>query len=569
MDIEPRSSRRLTGPNTFLPGFGAVLEAPVEEACAAAFVSAWQDAVRQIWDELAWPAPVTEVHRYTGFAALAASAPEDALYTACEANETAWAMAVRLEGFAPAEYRSIQDLRQLSEAERSPRRLEIAAAAAHHGLRFFADDELVSVGSGRGCKVWAVHSLPDPSTIDWEHVHDIPVALITGTNGKTTTVRMLSAIAAAAGLMAGNTSTDGVQLGGDMILEGDYTGGEGARILLRDARVDIAFLEVARGGMLRRGLPVETADAAYVTNIGTDHLGEYGIDTLDRLAEVKLLVAKATAAAGTLVLNGDDARLAPALSAKRSVAVLVDPQELPAHGFVRHRGRLGPVNDSRFVAWLEQADIPATLGGAAVHNIYNALGAMAVAVQLGIERGAVVEGLSTFASDSHTNPGRCNLFDLCGLRVIVDYAHNPEGLEVILQTVAALRPQRTLVVIGQAGDRDDASIDALADTCVAHAPDYVIVKTMEKYSRGRDATEVSQRILQRLRDGGLPDEHLASAPDEIAAVHDALEWGREGDLLLLLSQADRNAVLQLLESLRATAWQPGSALPCERTEGLK
>lgn len=569
MDIEPSGSRRLTGPNLFLPGFGVVLEAPVDDSSAAAVVSAWQRAVRELWDELAWPVPGTEVHRYPGFATLAASAPEDALYAACEANETAWAMAVSAQGLTPAEHRSLPQLREMSEIERSPRRLEIAAAAAQHGVRFLADDELLSVGSGRGCRVWPVHALPDPSTIDWEHVHDIPVALITGTNGKTTTVRMLAAIAAAAGHTAGNTSTDGVQLGGDTIMEGDYTGGEGARALLRDARVDIAFLEVARGGMLRRGLPVETADAAYVTNIGTDHLGEYGIDTLDRLAKVKLLVAKATATAGTLVLNGDDPRLASALSTDRSVAVFVDPQELPAQGFVRHRGRLGPVTEGRFVSWLEQADVPATLGGAALHNVYNALGAMAVAAELGIERGAVVEGLSGFASDPHTNPGRCNLFNLSGLRAIVDYAHNPEGLEAILRTVEALRPKRTLVVIGQAGDRDDASIDALADTCAAHEPDFVIVKTMEKYSRGRDASEVSRRIHQRLREGGLPDERLALAPDELAAVHEALKWGREGDLLLLLSQTDRDAVLELLEHLRATTWQPGTALPSEPIEGLR
>jgi len=569
MDIEPSGSRRLTGPNLFLPGFGVVLEAPVEDSSAAALVSAWQASVREIWEALAWPAPVTEVHRYPGFATLAASAPEDALYTACEASETAWAMAVGVQGLTPAEHRPILELREMSEAERSPRRLEIAAAAARRGVRFFADDELVSVGSGRGCKVWSVHALPDPSTIGWRDVHDIPVALITGTNGKTTTVRMLSAIAASAGLMAGNTSTDGVQLGGETILEGDYTGGEGARALLRDARVDVAFLEVARGGMLRRGLPVETADAAYVTNIGTDHLGEYGVDTLDRLAQVKLLVSKATAAAGTLVLNGDDRRLAPALNKDRSRAVLVDPQDLPARGFVRHRGRLGLVRQGRFVAWLEQGDIPATLGGAATHNVYNALGAMAVATELGIERSAVVEGLSGFASDPQTNPGRGNLFSLGGLRAVVDYAHNPEGLAAILRTAEALRPRRTLVVIGQAGDRDDESIDALADTCLAHDPDFVIIKTMEKYSRGRDATEVSQRILERLRDGGLAASQLALAPDELAAVRDALQWGREGDLLVLLSQADRGAILVLLEKLRAAGWQPGTALPNEPIEGLK
>ncbi len=569
MAIEPSGSRRLTGPNLFLPGFGVVLEAPVVDATAHALVSAWQTAVGEVWAQLDWPVPVTEVHRYPGFATLAASAPEDVLYTACVANETAWALAVEGQALAAGSHRTIPELRANSAAERDPRRLQIAEAAGRHGVRFLADDELLSVGSGRGCKVWPVRALPDPSTIAWDEVHDIPVALITGTNGKTTTVRMLAAIATAAGLTAGNTSTDGVQLAGAMILEGDYTGGEGARTLLRDARVDVAFLEVARGGMLRRGLPVETADVAYVSNIGTDHLGEYGIDTLDRLAEVKLLVAKATEADGTLIVNGDDPRLAPVLDVPRSLPVLVDPGELPSRGFARHRGRLGIVDGARFVPWLEQADIPATLGGAAIHNVYNALGAMAVATQMGIDRRAIIDGLSAFASDPKTNPGRCNLFNLGGLRAIVDYAHNPEGLDVILRTAAALRPQRTLVVIGQAGDRGDEALDALADTCAAHEPDLVVVKTMEKYARGRDASEVSRHIWRRLRDAGLPTERLALAPDERAAVRIALEWGREGDLLLLLSQADRGAILDVLGRLGGDNWQPGTALPRSIIGGLQ
>jgi UDP-N-acetylmuramyl tripeptide synthase len=393
-------------------------------------------------------------------------------------------------------------------------------------------------------------------------VSDIPVALVTGTNGKTTTVRMLAAIARAAGLTAGNTSTDGVQLGGAMILEGDYTGGEGARALLRDQRVDVAFLEVARGGMLRRGLPVEDANVAYVANIGTDHLGEYGIDTLARLAEVKLMVAKAVDESGVLVANGDDEHLTTAFERPGTVAVRLDPEELDDRpAFVRQRGRLGPVTDGRVAPWIEQADVPALLGGAAVHNVYNALGAMAVATGLGISRAAVVDGLSSFASDPSTNPGRCNLFNLGGVRAIVDYAHNPEGLELILRMLAGLGGTRTLIVIGQAGDRDDESVDALADVCAAHAPDRVIVKTMQKYGRGRDAAEIAARLRDRLSAQGVSPDDLDSAPDEMSAVKAALEWCRDGDILLLLSHAARTDVLDLLSQLSATDWHPGSPLP--------
>jgi len=407
-----------------------------------------------------------------------------------------------------------------------------------------------------------VDALPEPDNIPWDEVHDILVALITGTNGKTTTVRMLSAIAAAAGLTAGNTSADGVQLGGETILEGDYTGGEGARALLQVRRVDIAFLEVARGGMLRRGLPIENPDVAYVGNVGTDHLGEYSIDSLESLAEVKLLVAAAVAEKGHLVVNADDARLAPALAAPGTVAIRVDPDDAPDGAcFARKRGRLGPLQERGVAPWLEQADVPATVGGAAVHNVYNALGAMAIATTLGIDRKSVVDGLSGFTSDARTNPGRCNVYSFAGLRAVIDYARNPEGLELVLRMVAAMRPERSLVVIGQAGDREDSAVDALADICASHAPDRVIVKTMHKYGRGRDAAEVARRIFARLQDAGMSAASLALVDDEMTAVREALLWGQAGDVLLRLSHTSRGGVIEFLDSLESVNWQPGTPLP--------
>ena len=135
------------------------------------------------------------------------------------------------------------------------------------------DDDRVSVGLGTGSLSWRTDEIPDPSTVDWSAVHDVPVLLVTGTNGKTTTVRLLGAIAAAASRVPGLTSTDRIEVGGDLVDAGDFSGPGGARTLLRDRRVEIAILETARGGMLRRGLAVDRADAALVTNIAADHLG--------------------------------------------------------------------------------------------------------------------------------------------------------------------------------------------------------------------------------------------------------------------------------------------------------
>src|SRR5262249_33438447 len=165
---------------------------------------------------------------------------------------------------------------------------------------------------GRGT-AWRACPVEEPpgvlEQIRWNGISDAPAALVTGTNGKTTTVRLLGAIAQAAGLTAGVTSTDGVSVGEEVVAEGDYSGPNGARTVLRDRRVDIAMLEVARGGILRRGLAVPRVRAALVTNVANDHLGEVGIFDLDSLADVKMVVAKAIGPEGRIVLNADDALL--------------------------------------------------------------------------------------------------------------------------------------------------------------------------------------------------------------------------------------------------------------------
>ena len=168
------------------------------------------------------------------------------------------------------------------------------------------------MGSGTGVQVWPERELPDPAEVSWDRVHDVPIALVTGSNGKTTVVRLLAAMATEAGRVAGTTTTDGVALEGRFLEESDFSGPSGARMLLRRPEVETAVLETARGGLLRRGLAVEHAQAAVVTNIAADHLGEFGVQTLAELAETKLLVARAVGAGGRVVLNADDPVLAKA-----------------------------------------------------------------------------------------------------------------------------------------------------------------------------------------------------------------------------------------------------------------
>src|SRR5690606_37562441 len=190
--------------------------------------------------------------------------------------------------------------------EASPALVALQAAATAHGLPCLPDDDEVSVGGGTGSRTWPVDALPDAVAVDWPALHAIPTALVTGSNGKTTTVRLLAAMARAHGWHTAHSCTDGVFFDGQPLESGDYSGPTVARTALRQPEAQAAVLETARGGMLRRGLALCHADVAVVTNVSADHFGEYGIHDLDDLAAAKLTVARAIGGDGLLVLNADD-----------------------------------------------------------------------------------------------------------------------------------------------------------------------------------------------------------------------------------------------------------------------
>jgi hypothetical protein len=197
-----------------------------------------------------------------------------------------------------------EDLGRIAGEEANPALAGLVREARDRGIDRLLDDDALTLGHGAGSRTWATDALPDAP--GWTDLHDIPLALVTGTNGKTTTTRLIAAMGQAAGRVAGLSSTDFVRVGDDIIDRGDYSGPAGARLLLRDPRLELGVLEVARGGILRRGLPVTRARAAVVTNVAADHLGQYGINTVPELAQVKLTVRRGLAPGGWLILNADD-----------------------------------------------------------------------------------------------------------------------------------------------------------------------------------------------------------------------------------------------------------------------
>ena len=571
-------SRRLTGPNLLLEGPGATLEIALEGADPARAIAAWKAALAPLLAAVGWGEVQRVARPHAAGVSLAFSAPADTLYAATEVNEAAWrAAALALEG-APADSAAeardavVAELRAAIERERKPWFEALARESGARGVTLLVDDKRVSVGLGTGSRAWPEEETAEVlGRIRWGEISDVPTTLVTGTNGKTTTVRLLGAIAKAAGLTAGVTSTDRVTVGDEVVATGDYSGPNGARTVLRDRRVQIAMLEVARGGILRRGLALPRVRVALVTNVANDHLGEFGIFDLESLADVKMVVARAVGPGGCVVLNADDPLL---LERGRRLSVPVSWFTLdPGHPVLSsHLGRGGQAcvldDDHLMLAsgdtWRGIADIagvPIAFGGAARHNMANALAAIGVAAALGLPDDAIRAGLAGFDGDARTNPGRANLWRLGGVTAIVDFAHNPHGLEAVAHMMASMPARRRGVVIGQAGDRDDDAIRALAHAAWSIQPEHVFIKEMEVYRRGREPGAVSSVIESELLRSGARAPMLSRWPSELAAVRAALAWAREGDLLLLTTHAQRDEVIALLTQITESGWEAGRPLP--------
>ncbi|MEP6573421.1 MAG: cyanophycin synthetase, partial [Gemmatimonadota bacterium] len=326
-----------------------------------------------------------------------------------------------------------------------------------------------------------------------------------------------------------------------------------------------------RGGILRRGLAVERAEAALITNIAEDHFGEFGVYDLASLAEAKLVVARALDAESPLILNADDptlVRLAPATGRPITWFSLDAAHPLIIAAAVRGESAVTVENAQVTIlergqreAVIRTADVPITLGGAARHNVSNALGAVALARKLGLSIAAIAEGLRRFQGTALENPGRLNVFDLGGARVIVDFAHNPHGMRALVELAVTFPAKRRLVILGQAGDRDDDAIRELARSTWPLGPDRIILKEMEKYLRGRDPGEATGILAEEFRRLGAAEGTMSQANTELEAVREALAWARQGDLLLLPLHSQREEVLVLLGRMHASGWSPGSCVP--------
>jgi cyanophycin synthetase len=566
-------SRRLTGPSLLLDGSGAVLDIRLERSESDRAIAAWQKAAHRLLEAVGWQNERLTSRTFSNGVSLALSAPIDGLYAATELNERAWVAAVaELEDRKAPDFQAdVACLLDEIASESDPDLVALCRAARSRSLIFLSGEDLVSVGSGTGALVWPLEALPDPAAVDWSTAHDVPIALVTGSNGKTTVVRLLGAMVAAAGKTPGLTSTDGVIIGAEPLEQGDFAGPSGARMVLRQREVETAILETARGGILRRGLPVEHADVAVVTNIADDHLGEFGIENLHDLAQTKLLVSRALGDNGTLVLNADDPVLVENSRAVRAQIIWfsMDPGSAVIRRHLDDAGTAVLVDSGTIIlaqgsqraAVASVAEVPITFGGVAAYNVANVLAATAAGAALGVGVASLAPTLQRFGRELEDNPGRANLLELGGVRILLDFAHNPHGMSALIGVARTFPAERRAILLGQAGDRNDEAIRELARAAWAFQPAYVVVKDMDAYLRGRRPGEVPTLLADEFSRLGLPREAIGQAESEIAGVREALVRARPGDLLVLAVHQDRNAVLDLFDSLRAAEWRAGNPLP--------
>lgn len=582
-------SRRLTGASLYFAGPGAALETGVGAPVPPALLDGWKQRIERARAALGWPAGPIVVREHASGASLAFTAPADCLYTATEVNEWAWLSTLveagldagepmHQPGHAPVgdEAGAMHLLRAAAAAESLPGLPALRNGARAHGLPLLLDDEQLSIGTGTGSHTWDNHALPSAEEVPWRELHAIPVCLVTGSNGKTTTVRLLTAIAMAHGWHTANSCTDGLYLDGALVDDGDWSGPGGARSLLRNRQAQAAILETARGGLLRRGLGVERADMAVVTNVSPDHFGEYGIHDLDALAQVKLTVARAIDADGTLALNADNALLrrhAGLVDAPLAWFSTDDDHPLLRQARADGRRSAGVRNGRLSLFDGEQAhdlgavtDMPLTLGGLAVHNVQNCAAAALAAAGLGIGPGTIRTVLARFGSDHGDNPGRLQRWTLDGnVQVYVDYAHNPDGLGQLLGLVrqAHRAGGRLRLLLGQAGNRSDEAIADLAATAAAHHPDQVVLKDMDGYMRGRESGAVARLLREALVRHGVADDAIIQCLDETQAARLILADAGPGDSLVLPvhNVANRGRVTGLLDRLQAQRWVAGDPVP--------
>jgi cyanophycin synthetase len=556
-------SRRLTGKGLLWDHTGAILDAFISRINKKEFIIVWKDYTRSLLNAVGWEDEQTSWRIFEDGVSLAISAPIDLLYSAVELNETAWKLTC--QKFDPSLDKldfdkEITSLKQLIADESNPKLVKLVKEAYRKDIPCLYDDDTFSLGYGPSVKTWPVDQLPDIKSIDWSVFKTIPIAIVTGTNGKSTSVRLLAQIFTFSGKSCGVTSTDFIRVGDTIIEKGDYSGPGGARILLRDRRTQAAVLEIARGGLLRRGLPIPKADTALITNVAEDHLGQYGINTLDALTQAKFIVTKSVKN-GILVLNADDEQIVRfSNNLKQQVIYWFsrDKNNPRIQDQIINQNACAYVTEQQLILFdgakefvlCKVKEAPMTFNGAAKHNISNALGSILTAFAHHLPLDAIQQALISFKSDAADNPGRANIFFVNGAKLIVDFAHNEHSMLAMAAMVKNMPSKRKWLMLSHAGDRSNAQIESLTNAALSMQPDCIVVNELPEYLRGRKKGEVSSEILKVLNKNVFNKNNIWEANNTLNGVKLLVDHLQQGDLALIMVLDQRESVFEYLNQIQ-------------------
>jgi cyanophycin synthetase len=457
----------------------------------------------------------------------------------------------------PAEYSLADALAELARERPAPALAAVLDQARQRDVPALLTDAGWRIGHGIKSQALAA------TAPDWPTVGRIPLVAITGTNGKTTTTRLIDHTLRLAGWRTGRTDTDGIWQNGILLDYGDWTGYGGAAAVLADPQVELAVLETARGGLLRRGLAFDRCNVAVVTNVTEDHLPDRGVATVAEMARAKATIVRVLDPGGQAVLNADDPTVVELVAPLAAAPIIWFSLSSVAPVIAAARAAAGTTlfvrDEELYISQAENerrlmavSELPLALGGLARHNIANSLAAAGALHALGLSDGQIVLGLASFQPNVRDNPGRLNQFHRAGVTVVMDYAHNSDGLRVLLHSAVPLKAidGRLWVIYSGTGDRTDAQISEQG-TIIGSLADRFIIKRDPTFLRGRPEGQIEPLMRAAALAAGMAPEAIIELDGDAESLDFALGAARSGDVIAFTVHKERTTQIERLSKWEA------------------
>lgn len=548
--------RVLAGTNVFFSGVGAIAEYVTRSEQKLEFAQAFETELRKVLDALEWDDVPIYKKIFSRGMVFAIPTEFDYSYAGTKILTVVFdIVAARFNQQPELDFEEeIDYLNYVLSRERYITLRRIYDEAQERSLNVYYHEDKITIGSGKGAYTAEIAEIGFED-VPWDSIYDIPSILVTGTNGKTTTVRLTSFISQHAGKVVGYCSTDWVMINGEVISEGDLSGPNGNRAVMTNPTVDVAVLEVARGGIVKRGLATSHVNGAVVMNVSEDHLGVNGIDTVHDLAAAKFAVQNAVRPGGHNIYNIDDEITHEFITDSENPRAIFSQKKSFAEisKFIRNDEDYACVveNDAFYVykAGVKHHiaavnDVDLTYKGIAKHNIENVLAAICLSLELGRNYSEITAGLHAFRNDVQ-NRGRFNLFDVKNNKILVDYGHNFASVDNMLKFARSIAKPTTKItaLLGFSGDRK-FMIESISRSVVEHKIDSVILKLFTSHLRGAEVGELAGMLRSSLLKNGFPESQIIATVDsELEALDLILSDIGDDNIYILLCQDDAAEII--------------------------